>query len=218
MINLMKRQPFFRKPFTYKSFRAALWIIAINIVFFCFTSVMPQMKYYLSMNVYYLIGRKMFWQPVSYMFTHGSFVHLLFNMFVLYQIGTAVERAIGSKEFLIFYFVTGILSGLLSLLVYLLTGQWAVFLLGASGAIYGLLLAYAVLFPKAKLFIWGIIPVSAPLLVIVYAFIELLSGMEGSSGVAHSAHLFGILVAWLYFVIRFGVHPLKIWKESFRNR
>lgn len=214
----MKRQLFFRKPFTYTYFHSVLWIIAINVIFFGFTTAMPYLRRILSLNVYYLIAGKMLWQPVTYMFTHGGVIHLLFNMLVLFQIGTAVERAIGSKEFLIFYFVTGILSGLLSLLVYLLTGQYTVYLLGASGAIYGLLLAYAVLFPNAKLFIWGIIPVSAPLLVIVYAFIELLSGVDSSSGVAHSAHLFGILIAWLYFVIRFGVHPLKVWKENFRKK
>lgn len=216
----MKKQLFFRKPFTYSYFRAVLWIIAINIIFFCFTTLFPNLKTVLALNVYYLIFHdiKMVWQPVTYMFTHGSFIHLFFNMLVLYQIGTVVERAIGSKEFLIFYFVTGILSGLLSLLVYLLTGRWAVFLLGASGAIYALLLAYAVLFPKAKLYIWGIIPVNAPLLVIVYALIEFLSGLDGSSGTAHSAHLFGILVAWLYFIVRFGVHPLRVWKNVFQNK
>lgn len=216
----MKRQFFFRKPFKYTFFNAVLWIIAVNVLFFICTTVWPHLKIVLSLNIYYLCFNqiKMLWQPVTYMFTHGSFLHLLFNMWVLYQIGGAVERAIGSKEFLIFYFVTGILSGLLSLLLYLLSGMWQVFLLGASGAIYGLLLAYAVLYPKAKLFIWGLIPVSAPLLVIVYALIEILSGIDDSVGVAHSAHLFGILVAWLYFVIRFGVHPVKVWIEAYRRK
>lgn len=214
----MERQLFFRKPFRYTFFNSVLWLVAVNVLCFVLVYFFPSLKTYLSMNILFLTKGKMFWQPITHMFMHGSFTHLFFNMLILFQIGSAVERSIGSKEFLIFYFVTGILSGLLSLLVYLFTRQYLVFLLGASGAIYALLLAYAVLFPREKLFIWGIIPISAPLLVVIYAFIEFFSAMGPSYGIAHSAHLFGILIAWLYFVIRFGVHPIKVWKEAFRKK
>lgn len=214
----MKKHLFIRRPFKYSYFHASYFLIALNVLFFAFTYVSPQLIKYLAFNVYTFLGYKMYWQPLTYMFVHGGFVHLFFNMFMLWQIGSAVEQRMGSKEFLIFYFVTGILSGLLSFLVYYLTGQYMVFLLGASGAIYGLLFAYAVLFPDARLFIWGIIPVRAPVLVMIYAAIELLSGFDSSSDVAHFAHLFGLLAAWLYFVVRFGVHPIKVWKETFRRR
>lgn len=214
----MKKQFFFRKPFRYSYFYVSFILVVINVLVYGITRYFPVIQRYLSLNVYTFLGLKMFWQPVTYMFVHGGPMHLFFNMFMLFQMGNSVEKAIGSKEFLIFYFVTGIISGLLSLLVYYLTGQYMVFLMGASGAIYGILLAYAVLFPTAKLLIWGIIPVTAPVLVLLYGAIEFLSGFDSYSNVAHSAHLFGLLAAGLYFIVRFGVHPFKVWKESFRRK
>lgn len=214
----MSKQFFFRRPFKYSFFNVSLILVILNVLVYGFTHFYPMYLRSLALNVYTFVGLKMYWQPVTYMFVHGGFWHLFFNMFMLLQIGTAVERRIGSKEFLIFYFVTGILSGLLSLLVYYFTGQYMVYLLGASGAVYAILLAYAVIYPDARMAIWGIIPVSAPGLVILYAAIELLSGFDSFSNVAHFAHLFGLLTAWLYFVVRFGVNPFKVWKETFRKR
>ena len=159
----------------------------------------------------------MWWQPFTYMFVHGDFWHLFFNMLGLFFFGTSVERAIGSREFLLMYLVVGVLGGVTSLLVYFFTGIWLIFLIGASGAIYGILFAYAVIFPKNKIYIWGIIPVPSPILVIAYAVIELLNQFTGTrSGVAHMTHLAGFAFAFLYFVIRMGVNPIKVWKDAYR--
>ena len=208
---------FIRRPYTYTYRNDALVIILVNIAVFLAAKVWPDISYYLALNVYNCIGGRMFWQPLTYMFVHGNFQHLLFNMLGLFFFGTSVERALGSREFLLMYFVVGVLGGVTSLLVYFFTGMWGVFLLGASGAIYGMLFAYAVIFPKNKIFIWGIIPVPSPILVIAYAVIELLSQFTGTrSGVAHMTHLAGFAFAFLYFVIRMGVNPIKVWKDAYR--
>lgn len=213
----MKNQFFFRRPFKYSFFNASLILVAINCLFFIFTYFAPMYVYYLALNVGTLLLKKMYWQPITYMFIHGGLWHLFFNMLMLLQIGTAVEKEIGSKEFLIFYFVTGIITGLLSLLVYYLTGQYMVFLMGASGAIYALLLAFAVLHPTSSLSIWGLIPVKAPILVLIYGAIEFFSGFFSNSNIGHFAHFFGLLVSFLYFIIRFGVNPLRVWKDALKK-
>ena len=160
----------------------------------------------------------MYWQFFTYMFVHQNIQHVFFNMLALLVFGLGFERAVGSREFLLFYLICGALSGFFSFLVYRFTGQTRVFLLGASGAVYAVLFAYAVFFPRSVIFIWGLIPVPAPVLVFIYALIELGSQLFGSgSNIAHMTHLFGFLAAWLYFVIRMGIHPVKIWKETYRK-
>ncbi|MBP5601505.1 MAG: rhomboid family intramembrane serine protease [Treponema sp.] len=213
----MTKTPFFRKPFKHVYFHASLCIILINFIVYFLCNFNPNLKAYLALNVYYVVKGKMYWQFVTYMFVHQGIRHILLNMLGLFFFGVGVERAIGSKEFLLFYFVTGILSGVFSFFLYYLTGNYRVFLLGASGAVYAVLFAYAVCFPRSMIFIWGILPVPAPILVLIYALIEIFSGFFGTSNVAHFTHLFGFLVAALYFIIRMGVHPVKIWKDSYRK-
>lgn len=137
-------------------------------------------------------------------------------MLGLLVFGLPLEKAIGSKEFCLFYMVTGALSGVFSYLVYKFTGYYNIVLLGASGAVYAVLFAYAVFFPRSIIYIWGFIPVPAPVMVLIYAIIELGSQFFTTSNVAHMTHLFGFLAAWLYFVIRMRIHPLKIWKNSYK--
>ncbi len=160
----------------------------------------------------------MYWQFLSYMFVHQNISHVFFNMLALLVFGINLEKAIGSREFILFYLVCGALSGFFSFLVYWFTGYYQVFLLGASGAVYAVLFAYAVFFPRSVIFIWGIVPVPAPVLVLIYAIIELGSQFFGNgSNVAHMTHLFGFFAAWLYFVIRMGIHPVKIWKNTYKS-
>jgi len=162
------------------------------------------------------------------MFIHGDISHLFFNMLALLLFGSNLERALGSKEFLLMYFVIGVMSGLFSVGVYYGFGRYllmngyqpwtfGISLIGASGAIYGLLFAYAVVFPRSIIYIWGIIPVPAPLMVLAYAVIEFVSQFLSSSNVAHMTHLAGFAFAWLYFIVRMGVHPIRIWKNAYRN-
>ncbi|MCQ2596959.1 MAG: rhomboid family intramembrane serine protease [Treponema sp.] len=211
----MSRSLFFQKPFSYKFFNATLYLIGINLVVFLLTMRFPVWMNYLSLCPVLVVYYKMFWQFFTYMFVHGSLQHLLFNMLALFCFGIQLEKALGSKEFLLFYFVCGIFSGLCSFGMYMFTGQYRIFLLGASGATYALLLAYAVVFPRNIICIWGLIPVPAPILVLAYALIEIITEVFGSrTGTAHLAHLFGFLGALLYFPIRMRVNPFRIWKNS----
>lgn len=216
----MPKQLFFRKPFRYSYFNVALVLILINVAVFLFCSINTTYNWtaIFSLNVVCVNYYHMFWQFITYMFMHGGFTHLFFNMLGLFVFGVTLERYMGSKEFLLFYLVCGILSGALSYVVYLVTKQYYAFLLGASGALYAVLFAYAVFFPRSIIYIWGLIPVPAPVLVLIYTAIEIFDQVfERRQGVAHLAHLFGFFAAWLYFVIRMGIHPIKIWKNEYKK-
>jgi len=213
----MNNKLFFRKPFRYSYFHATFCLILINFIVFFLCRFVKDLTYYLSLNVTMVLHYHMWWQFVTYMFAHQGIRHILLNMLALFFFGVGVERALGSKEFLLFYFVTGLLSAVLSFILYYFTGNYRIFLLGASGAVYAVLFAYAVLYPRSMIFIWGIIPIPAPVLVLIYTLIEIVSGLFSNSNVAHFTHLFGFLVALLYFIIRMGVNPFKIWKESYRK-
>lgn len=206
------KQNFLRKPFPYKYNRTVLGLIGLNVLAFLVCFSFPAIKAYGALNPYAVVVYKMYWQFASYMFLHQNISHLFFNMLGLLIFGIQVEKTIGSTEFVIFYFFCGILSGILSFGYYYFTGQ-IVMLIGASGVVYAVMFAYAVLFPRSIFFIWGIIPVPAPIMVLIYTIIEIVSQFMLSSNVAHLTHLFGFFAAWLYFVVRMGIHPLKIWKK-----
>jgi len=136
------------------------------------------------------------WQPVTYMFLHGGIFHLLFNMFVLWMFGTTLESTWGPRRFLTFYFVCGIGAGLLNAVV---TPGSPVPTVGSSGAVYGLLMAFGILFPNQLIYIWGIFPVRAKYFVIGIGLIELLAATStAQSGIAHFAHLGGMLFGLVY--------------------
>jgi len=150
------------------------------------------------------------WTFVTYMFMHANFSHIFFNMLGLFIFGIHVERQMGSKEFLLYYFLTGILAGVFSFLVYYFTGNHLVALMGASGALFAVELAYAVFFPDSLIYIWGILPLRAPVMVLGYTALELIFSITGrNSGVAHFTHLAGFAMGWFYFKIRFGVSPWR---------
>jgi len=206
-----------RTPFRYSFNSVSFYIIGINILIYLLTSMNPNLYNYLSLNVINVVRNSMFWQFLTYMFVHGGLSHLVFNMLGLLFFGLTLERAIGSKEFLLLYLVSGFLCGVFSFAVYYFSGNYRVFLLGASGAIYAVLLAYAVVFPRSQIFIWGILPIPAPILIGIYAGIEIFNQfLSVRSGVAHMTHLAGFACAWLYIRIRMGISPWKVWKDAFR--
>lgn len=144
------------------------------------------------------------WQVVTYAFLHGSLTHIFFNMFALYMFGGPVERVLGAARFLNLYLASIIAAALTQLLVAAFMTGPAVPVVGASGGVFGLLFAYALYFPNNRiLLLFPPIPMPARVFVFVYGAIELTLGVTGYvPGVAHFAHLGGILGAWL--VIRFG--------------
>ncbi|MDR1867395.1 MAG: rhomboid family intramembrane serine protease [Treponema sp.] len=193
--------------YSYKN--TVLILIGINILVFFVQQLMPPVTVLLSLNPRAILNGWL-WGFVSYMFVHGTIGHLLCNMLALFIFGIAVEQNLGTKEFLIYYFITGIFAGLFSFGIYLLTGAYNVFLLGASGALFAVQLAYAVLFPDSIIYFWGIVPLRAPVMVLGFTAIELiLTVMNRQSGVAHLTHLAGFATGWLYFLIRFRRNPWK---------
>lgn len=205
----MLERSFLRRQFRYSWYNATLYLIAANILSFAFSYMYPPLKAYMALTPLAVVSGYI-WQPITYMFAHANLSHLFVNMLGLFFFGTQVERRMGSREFLLFYFVTGILAGLISFAIYVATGAWHTMLLGASGALFAVLLAFAILDPNAMIYIYGILPVRAPLMVTGYAAIEIVSQFFGSgSSVAHLTHLAGFLWAGLYFPLRFGVNPFK---------
>lgn len=143
------------------------------------------------------------WQIITHMFMHGGFWHILFNMYTLFIFGMVVERTIGTKKFLVYYFLCGLGAAALHIGVQALTdASLYVPTLGASGAVYGVLLAYAYLFPDNKLtLLFPPVTLSAKWMVLIFLGIELITGITGTAeGVAHFAHLGGALMGWLLMV------------------
>lgn len=142
------------------------------------------------------------WTIVTYMFAHdpSSMWHLLMNMLGLFFFGPPLEERLGSRDFLIFYFVCGLGGALLSF-VFAFNAP----IIGASAAVYGVLLAFAIFWPDVQIYIWGILPVKAKWLVGVIVAMSVISAFSASAdGVAHFAHLGGFAAAFLY--LRFSGH------------
>lgn len=136
------------------------------------------------------------WQIATYMFLHGGFFHFLLNMYVLWAFGREIEREWGSGPFLWYYLLCGWGAGVFNVLF---SPHSTLPSVGASGAIYGLLVAFALLFPQAVLYLYFVIPLRARQVVVLFAAIEFLAGFSGaSSGVANLAHLGGMLTGFLY--------------------
>jgi membrane associated rhomboid family serine protease len=144
------------------------------------------------------------WQLITYSFLHGGIAHIFFNMFALYMFGGDIERLFGSRFFLAYYFVSVIAAGICHLVVSSWMGATIYPTVGASGGIYGLLLAFAVYFPHRQvLLIFPPIPMPARVFVAVFALLELGLGVTGTqAGVAHFAHLGGMLGGWLMIEYR----------------
>jgi len=137
------------------------------------------------------------WQLVSYAFLHANFPHIALNLYALYVFGGMVERVLGTRRFAGLYFASVLTAGITQLIVASMSDSAFGYTVGASGGVFGVMLAFAMLFPHSRMYIIPIpIPLKAWVLVAGYAVIELTSGVMGSnSGVAHFAHLGGMLGA-----------------------
>ena len=181
--------------------KAVFILIAVNVLCFLLTSGNPELFSTLAMTTGGMKNMAL-WQIVSAMFLHGGFTHLLFNMWGLYLFGTIVAPVLGARRFLILYFISGIGGNLL----------WMAFnwnspavLIGASGALFGIMLATAMLYPdKEFILIFLPVPMKTKTLVIVYAVIEVFSELSMQDNIAHLAHLGGFLAGYVYIKFLFG--------------
>ena len=173
------------------------------------------------LGLHYITAQDFYpWQFITYMFMHGNFSHLFFNMFALWMFGYALENYWGSKRFLVYYLITGvgaalIQTGVLALEIRGMTQGLPPFAaqhyinqivtVGSSGAIYGILLAFGMCFPNVPIFLYFFFPIKAKWFVIIYGVIELFAGIGGTAdGVAHFAHLGGMI---------FGLLLILYWRK-----
>ena len=214
-----------RRPFRYSEYNIVYWLIGINLLFFVLKLLFgSSIHVFLTVDEHkipmsienamamipFAVMRGWVWSFITYMFMHADFGHVFFNMFGLFIFGVQVERQMGSKEFLLYYLVTGALAGVFSFVVYYLTGNYIVALVGASGALFAVQLAYAIFFPNAILYIWGILPLRAPVMVLAFTVLSLFFIISGRGGnVAHLTHLAGFGFGWLYFMVRYGINPWR---------
>lgn len=180
-------------------------ILIINILVFIMSSLNGGlMDSLFALNPVYFIYKP--WQLVTYMFMHGSFAHIFFNMYAVFIFGSVLERVWGTKKFVFYYLVTGVGAALIHIGVQWLTQDFAL-TVGASGAVFGLLLGYAMLYPDTMMgLIFPPVTMKAKWFVLIYAAIELLLGITGAqASVAHFAHLGGLV---------FGLVLMLYWKKS----
>jgi membrane associated rhomboid family serine protease len=180
---------------------AVKWLIIANTVVFVFQLFIPALTEFFGLSPQAVVEDLWIWQPVTYLFLHGGFFHILFNMLILWMFGVTLERMWGTQFFLKYFFIAGIGAGLTVMIVGLLpfaatTPTYHAITIGASGAIYGLLLAFAVYFPDRPILMFLLFPIPAKYFVMILGAIALLSGP--GTGVSNAAHLGGLVVGYLY--------------------
>ncbi len=158
------------------------------------------------------------WQLVTYLFMHGGLFHLFFNMFILWMFGMELENMWGSKKFLTFYLLCGAGAGLIHLFISPIFSGMAP-TIGASGAVYGVLLAFAMMFPDRMIFLYFLFPVKAKYFVGFLIILGLFMGISGTrDGIAHFAHLGGAFIAFLYIMADRDRIPVKRWLSNFKRK
>jgi len=188
-------------------------LIGANVAMFFAQTFVSGLTWTLGLMPSAVLGDFHLWQLATYMFLHGGVFHLLFNMLALWMFGAELERIWGTRYFLKFYFVTGTGAAALTVLFSLLPFGFArdlqhAIIIGASGAIYGLLLAYAMYFPDRPIYMYFVFPIPAKYFVAIMGALAFYSSVSDSSGIANATHLGGLLVAYL-FLKSARVHPLS---------
>jgi membrane associated rhomboid family serine protease len=181
-------------------------IIIANVAVFVVNLFVPAIQDVLGLTPFEVLERGRLWQFATYMFVHSrlSFTHILFNMLTVWMMGVDLERRWGTQAFTRYYFVCGVGAAICVLLACWLPFQsarasYSLTTIGASGAVYGVLLAWAMLFPERRVLLMFLFPVPARTLVLILGGIAFLSALSASgSGVSNVAHLGGLLAGWIY--------------------
>jgi membrane associated rhomboid family serine protease len=155
------------------------------------------------------------WQLITYQFMHGGFSHIFFNMFGLWMFGMEVENTWGSRKFLYFYLLCGVVAGLFQLFITPLLGSGLAPTIGASGAVYGVLLAFAMMFPDRYIFLYFFIPIKAKYLIGFLIIMEFMVVNSANDSVAHLAHLGGAFAAFIFILLDKNTNV--VFKNMFRR-
>lgn len=177
------------------------YLIIVNAVVFLIDLLSSRaLVPYLAVAPFLSFETPWFWQLFTYQFMHGNFMHILFNMFALWMFGSELEERWGSNFFLKYYLVSGTGAGFLIWLLPVLLNQPTGFTLGASGAIFGILLAYAMNWPDRYLLFMFFFPIKVKYFVFIMGLVSLLFSLDssGAGGISHVGHLGGLVSGWLY--------------------
>jgi len=181
-------------------------LMIVNVGAFLLSLAVPDVIMALGFQPEAIVQRLAIWRFATYMFLHGDLMHLLFNMLALWMFGTELERTWRTRFFIKYYFVTGIGAAVITFLWSLSGLPYAdsiyySVVIGASGAIYGVLLAYGLTFPHRPIYLYFIFPIQAKYFVMIVGAIAFLSSIGSSgSGIAHTAHLGGLVVGYVYLM------------------
>ncbi|MDE2761804.1 MAG: rhomboid family intramembrane serine protease [Gemmatimonadota bacterium] len=177
-------------------------LLLTNVVVFLFSRAFPAL-----IQDFALVPLAILWRPwtlVTYMFLHGGFMHILFNMLMLFFFGPRLEERLGSRTFIWFYLTCGVGGAVLSF------ATPFSMIVGASGAIFGVVVGFARYWPREEIYIWGVLPVQARILAIFMVVSSLWAGFAGAQdGIAHFAHLGGLVAGWIY---------LRAWERRRQRR
>ena len=172
-------------------------LLIINLLVFLAMMTPGLANYVFGLGALWPLGHPNFmpWQFVTYMFLHGGFGHILFNLFALWMFGQSIENLWGTRRFVIYYFITGVGAALLHIAI----TAADVPMVGASGAVYGILLAFAMMFPNRPIMLIFLpVPIKAKYFVMIFGALELFNGVANlQTGIAHFAHLGGMVVGYI---------------------
>ena len=212
------RRGFSRPTFTIPS--GVKLLVIINIIVFILTELSGQRN--MLFSSFGLVPNQVWtnfkvWQLFTYLFVHGGFLHIFFNMFVLWMFGKDLEIQWGKNEFLLFYFTCGIGAGLMTVLFSI---NSIVPIVGASGAIYGLLVAYGFTYPNRMVYLYGLFPLKVKYMVLglgVIAFFASLSANQ--SNVSHITHLSGMIIGvlYIYFILNWKNIKMEYYRLRLKN-
>tara|TARA_B100000315_G_scaffold249537_1_gene280898 strand:- start:28 stop:864 length:837 start_codon:yes stop_codon:yes gene_type:complete len=192
-------------------------LIMINIAVFILMELTGQKN--VLFQIFGLVPRDVvqeykLWQLSTYLFIHGGFFHILFNMFILWMFGKDLEVDWSKNEFLIFYFVCGIGSGIISVLASI---NSFVPIVGASGAIYGVLVAYGFTYPNRMVYLYGVFPLKVKYMVLGLGVIAFFASLSASqSNVSHITHLSGMIIGLIYILLNFKLKNIRLWYIKMR--
>jgi membrane associated rhomboid family serine protease len=214
----MRSQYTYRRTSFFNSYFPAgvKWLIIVNVAMFLLTAIfgLPRI---LELTPIAVIESYTVFQLVTYLFLHGGISHLLFNMIALWMFGTPLEQTWGTKAFLKYYFFCGIGAGICDILLHAVTHTWNTSTLGASGAIYGLLLAFGVLFPNQTVLMDFLFPIKAKYLVMIYGAIALFMAFRTNDNISSIAHLGGMIFGLIYLKVKMPRLALPDWRFAYKQ-
>lgn len=195
-------------------------LVSVNLTIFFLQTISG--KEHLLFDLFGLVPQAiwsdfMIWQPLTYLFFHGNIWHVLINMFVLWMFGSELENAWGRKSFLKYYFMTGIGAGIVTCLFNL---QSNIPVVGASGAVYGILLAYGLSFPNRTVYLYGLIPIKSIWFVIAIGILAFFSSFQQMTQISHLTHISGMAIGYIFLKRRWKLNDIwfKIRKKTLEYR